>query len=88
MKLIYIIVLIAVLRTMKSPLQDVQVQAETNSFPTVVDIYALNDEVRYGYIIFRDLVKQFRKHIMTLQQYDSDDMHEKVTRKINFDVGM
>lgn len=63
---------------MKNPYQD-------NDFETLVDLFALADEVRYGYKVFRELISQHKKLVLPLHEIQQCETEQNGdSKKITF----
>lgn len=70
---------------MKGPLQNVHPEAPT-SYETTVDASMLNEDIHYGYRLFRNLLTQQKKYIQQLDEYEVENKNdeEEIAEKVTF----
>lgn len=70
---------------MKGPLQNVHSEAPT-SYETTVDASMLNEDIHYGYRLFRNLLTQQKKYIQQLDEYEVENKNdeEEIAEKVTF----
>lgn len=49
---------------------------QDSHFETSVDVFSLNDEVRYGYKVFRELISQHKKLVLPLHELHCETVKE------------